>query len=270
MAKLWWLEKWTGDGASYEQRRCLVTECTSAADARAAVVADTTNAPGAIGAMTRNPIEIEETYPGAIYTATVRWSLFATSGNIANTLAKLVSWDMTGGSQHITQGIANISRTAVGTDTAVDAGGAINLDYEGNVNGTEINSTTFRFTAELVKAKSLVTPSYMSTLYALRDHTNSAAVSIDVYGSAWTFQQRELLFLGSCGQQIDDNNIRLQLYFGASPNGNVTVAGKTIAKKGWEYLWVHYRRDMAGTRVVQSPHTIFVDQVYLDGDFSVI
>ena len=43
-----------------------------------------------------------------------------------------------------------------------------------------------------------------------------------------------------------------------------------IAKKGWEYLWVRYTdvEDTTAKALVKRPAAVYIEKVYLDGDFA--
>jgi hypothetical protein len=81
----------------------------------------------------------------------------------------------------------------------------------------------------------------------------------------------ECLFLGASGTLRDSGeDWEITYSFAASPNRTgITVGSITsIAKKGWEYLWVEYGEATSNNRLIKVPVSVHVEQVYESGDFA--
>jgi len=183
-----------------------------------------------------------------------------------------ISFDTTGGTQHITQSLSTISRTGPVGDTAPDYKGAIGVTSEA-VEGCDVTVPVFNFTVTKVfAAGSLPNP---GTIFALTGSVNAAPFSVtdSKTGLTITLAAGECLFMGGrAGGQRGDGGVEFSYSFAGSPNktdiaiGNITVP----SKKGWEYLWVRYRdvKDDAAKMLVKRPFAAYVEKVYPDGAFA--
>jgi len=190
------------------------------------------------------------------------------------------SFDTTGGTQHITQAaqgdVISVSGNTVTTanperrfpPSAPMMNGAIGVDANG-VNGVDIVSPQLQWQEQYDVPNVYVTSSYIKGLAATTGTVNNGAFR--------GFAAGEVLFLGCSGtQEWDDNKGRgpwsLTYRFAASPN----VTNKTIGnisgvdKKGHEYLWVRYEDTVSNNSLIKQPSAVYVDKVYLDGDFSLL
>jgi len=175
------------------------------------------------------------------------------------------SFDIGGGTQHITQGLAHIE-TYVAAGAKPDYKGAINVSKQGGeltVEGVDIIMSAYAFSETHVLAAASVDDAYKNKLFALASHTNQAEFRGFAIG--------ECLFVNANGSSRGDGDYEITFNFLASPN----ITGRTIGdipgieKKGWEYLWVQYEdvKDAVANKVVKQPTAVFVEQVYYAGDF---
>jgi hypothetical protein len=169
-----------------------------------------------------------------------------------------ISFDSTGGTQHLTQSLQTVGR--YGPSASAQLGGAIGYDGE-NVAGVDITVPVWNWqeTHYLSEAQ-LNGPVY----YALTGMVNS-----DEFGG---YQPGEVLFMGASGQKRGrDGKWEVTFKFAASPNqSNLTIGNITgIGKKGWEYLWVQYGEDVDDTAKVKikKPVAVYVEKVYDEGPF---
>jgi hypothetical protein len=193
-------------------------------------------------------------------------------------LKRARSFDTTGGTQHITQAaqgsIVGVSGNAVTTasperrfpPSATMMDGAIGVDSHG-VNGVDIVSPQLQWQEQYDVPNAYITSTYIRGLAGITGTVNNASFR--------GFAAGEVLFLGCSGnQEWDDQKGRgpwsLTYRFAASQN----VTNKTIGsisgidKKGHEYLWVRYEDSVTSTDLVKKPKAVYVDKVYMDGDFS--
>jgi hypothetical protein len=185
-----------------------------------------------------------------------------------------LSFDTTGGTQHITQAKEHISTTCASGETAPDFQGAIGVTDD-SVEGCDVTVPVFSFSVTRYMAAASVTSEYVGKLFALTGKTNNASWSVTVTVGGvpltLTFNEGEALFLGASGSPRGDNTWEITGRFAASPNAtNLSIGGLTgIAKKGWEYLWVQYKdkKDTGAKCVLKKPKCVVVDRVYDSGSF---
>lgn len=184
----------------------------------------------------------------------------------------VVSFDTTGGTQHITCSKAgDTQRYAAAGVTARDFKGSIGVT-ESSVEGVDILAPALRITMQVRVAGGSITDAYVKDLARLTGKVNNAAFKGYAAG--------ELLFLGANGQQkVGAGDPTITYEFEASENvvgltytdyqgNNINVA----SKGGHEYLWVSFAdtEDAAAKTVTQRPHTVFVETVYESADFSLL
>ncbi len=193
-------------------------------------------------------------------------------------LKRARSFDTTGGTQHITQAaqgdIVGVSGNAITTasperrfpPSAPMMNGAIGVDSNG-VNGVDIVSPQLQWQESYDVPNAYITSAYIRGLAGITGTVNNASFR--------GFAAGEVLFLGCLGsQEWDDQKGRgpwsLTYRFVASQN----VTNKTIGsisgidKKGHEYLWVRYEDAVSSSSLIKQPKAVYVDKVYMDGDFS--
>lgn len=179
------------------------------------------------------------------------------------------SFDTSGGTQHITQSMQTISRTAAGGGTAPDHKGAIGVarTAEGlTVEGVDITVPVYSFSETHYIADASVDAAYKGKLFALTGKTNDASFK--------GLSAGECLFLGASGSKRGEEDWEITFHFAASPNRtDVAVGDITVpAVKGWEYLWVEYQEEVdsgaTAPQTVKRPINAYVERVYDEGDFS--
>jgi hypothetical protein len=180
------------------------------------------------------------------------------------------SFDTTGGTHKITQSLATIARyQRSSSDPAPELYGAIGWDGE-KVAGCEIIVPRLEFAITAFYTPGWMTWSKARDLARATGKTNSAA---------WLgFEEGELLYLGATGEgdiplrastQVQPTQVVFK--FAASENRtNITIGEMTgINKKGWEYLWVRYKKMLWETgKVYPVPIHAYVEKVYRDVAFA--
>lgn len=189
------------------------------------------------------------------------------------------SFDTSGGSQHITQALENVTvltgpsgQTTITTSgeskfpsTAPTFNGAIGVDGQ-SVNGVDIVVPALSWTETYDVPHQYITSGYIKAVAGLTGSTNKGAFR--------TFAAGEVLFMGCSGaQEWDDQRGNgpwtLSYKFVASPNvtgqriGDITG----ITKKGHQYLWVRYEDSVSSNELVKKPKAVYVNTVYREGDF---
>jgi hypothetical protein len=190
---------------------------------------------------------------------------YVSPNNKPNTNEKLFSFDTTGGTQKVTQSLSTVNKYAVGAGTAPDLKGAINVT-EDSVEGVDITVPNFAFSVTFYMPDAGVTDTYVGTLYALTGTVCNAAF----YGG----DEGEVLFLGASGSKRGRGDWEIAFKFAGSPNvTGLTVGAITgIDKKGWEYLWLRYEKNVSGSGadalVTNTAKYAYVEQVYHEMDLS--
>ena len=166
-----------------------------------------------------------------------------------------------GGTKHVSYALATAKYPA----TAPDMANAVNFDGK-QINGVDVQAPVFNFSETHVLPAANVTGAYKLALFNATGKVNS--------GSFKGFAQGEVLFLGASGSKRGDDDWEISFRFAASPNATgLTVAGITgIAKKGWEYLWVNWCKEVDGATNALKPKAqgVYVQQVYELANFSTL
>ncbi len=175
------------------------------------------------------------------------------------------SFDTGGGTQHVTSSLATVGRYAPAGKTAPDFKGAIGVTAD-SVDGVDITVPVYQFTETHYLPDTTVTPAYKATLFGLTGKVNNATFK--------GFEAGEVLFLGAAGAKRGGGDWEIAYRFAASPNvTNLTIGDITgINKRGWEYLWVRYAdsEDTVAKALVKKPIAVYVEQVYLYGNLSLL
>lgn len=198
------------------------------------------------------------------------------------------SFDTSGGSQHVTQALQNVTvitkdpvKAALSgqpvvsvTDngeskfpsTATSMNGAIGVDGQ-NVNGVDIVVPALSWTETYDVPHAYITAGYIKAVAGLTGSVNKSAFR--------TFAAGEVLFMGCSGaQEWDDQRgmgpWTLSYKFVASPNVTGQKIGDItgISKGGHEYLWVRYEDSVSSNELVKKPKAVYVNKVYREGDFA--
>lgn len=203
------------------------------------------------------------------------WTSFATYGPFNSSPTAGVedvgdfteAFDTGGGTTHITQSIATTASVAL-TGTAPDYDNAINVSKNGGnmtVNGTDKVTPVYNFSETHVLAEASVTTVYKGKIYALTGKVAN--------GSFKGTNKGECLFIGASGNRRNEDEWEITFNFAASPNEAAIQIGSivsTVAKEGWQYLWVEYGevKDDVSKTMVMRPIAAFVETVYEYGDFT--
>ena len=191
------------------------------------------------------------------------WEGIVHYGSAPQTDASVFSFDTGGGTQHVTQSLANVARYAPPSQTAPDCKGAIGVTADA-VEGVDITVPVYQFAETHYLADDVVTTAYKATLFALTGKVNSVVFKGFAIG--------ECLFLGASGAKRGAGDWEVAFRFAASPNVTGLVVGDItgIAKKGWEYLWVRYAdvEDETAKALVKRPIAAYIEQVYPYGDLN--
>jgi len=195
-----------------------------------------------------------------------------------------ITIDVGAASQRITQSLATIDSFAPPNETAPDYEGAINVSDD-RVEGVDIEFPVVTITVTRYVPDADVTQSYLNTLYGLSQTVNDSSITLrrkrfDADNNLVTrdmvqFDAGELKFDGfTQSYREEKNDWQFTYTFSASPNETGLVIGSIsgITKRGWDYMWVKYKQttDANAGALVKVPVAVYVEQVYKDGDFTLI
>lgn len=225
----------------------------------------------------RSEIRVSPTSPST-WIGTVRY---------AKSNAPIFAFDMSGGTQKLTNSIRtvnayagewqfipeyspapgetprpNLPTTRFVTTDAPNFKNAIAWDGE-TVNGCDVIVPVYNWSETWYLPGSMVTGAYKAKLFQLTGRINQNPFR--------DFQPGEVLFMGARGSRRGTEDWEINFAFAASQNDdNISVGDLAgIHKRGWDYLWVNYRKseDSEGARLIPVPSSVHVEQVYKEGDF---
>ena len=204
----------------------------------------------------------------------------AEDDNQTEPLKRSRSFDTSGGTQHITQALDNVTvlTSKTGTTTITSAGetrfgtnvpsmnGAIGVDGN-SVNGVDIIVPALSWTETYDVPHAYITNAYIKGVAGLTGSVNKSGFR--------SFAAGEVLFAGASGsQEWDDQKGNgpwsISFKFIASPNVTGQKIGDItgVSKKGHQYLWVRYEDAVSSDQLVKKPKAVYVNNVYREGDFS--
>lgn len=183
----------------------------------------------------------------------------------------VLSFDTTGGTEHITQAWTDSANPSAYVDgyategTAPDMKGAINANAD-SVQGVDITVPSFQFTETwLCPAAYLLsgTNPAIKTIYSMTGKVNSTKFRI--------FDIGEVLFLG-CRMDTSRSQTMVAVTFSFAARLNrldFEVGGiPHIYKYGWDYMWVEYETVSSSDVAVRKPRYVYVARVYEHADFT--
>ncbi len=183
-----------------------------------------------------------------------------------------LSFDTTGGTEHVTQSLATISSVGpVSGPAAPNYSQAINVTRD-SVGGVDRVAPKFEFTLTVPKVG--LSRSYVRDLARNTGKTNSAT---------WNgYAAGEVLFLGATGSAKPADGFVITYKFAVQENRtNVIIrpaddgisghAGEIkVDKKGWEYVWCAYKDTTSNNLLVQIPVAAYVEQIYRSFNFTTV
>lgn len=194
---------------------------------------------------------------GTVWTGTARYSLRDADTEL--------EWDTTGGTSRITTSLATITRVARAGFTAPNYLGAINV-REDRVEGTDITVPVYNFGKAITVDAATVNATFRANVYNLTGKVNSLSFQ--------GFAAGEVLFLGASARKRGLEKWRIEYRFAASPNAAALQIGGTasftVAKQGWDLLWVRFDDSLDSSRLVKIPTAAYVERVYPRADLNAL
>jgi hypothetical protein len=257
-------EKSTGDNGQTTLKYLIVgTEEYTKDEALAALNTQAPETDGTYYRQSRNVEPVGDPALSLMYKGTVTYAPRQSSDYAGSEELSAFSFDTTGGTIHITQSLSTVQKYGTAPNNYK---GAINVSRDGGnitVDGVDIVSPTYSFSETHYFAPEDVDNDYKGHIFSLTGKVNNATFKGLLAG--------ECLFLGASGSQRGTGNWEITFNFAGMPNRTgITVGDITsIAKKGWEYMWVEYSetKDSVTSALVKTPSAAYIEQVYEYGDF---
>lgn len=200
-------------------------------------------------------------------------------------LRRARSFDTTGQTQHVTRADSSGVSAGISPQMKFTSAGAVTINnndelytigWDGEqVHGVDIVAPGLKWTEQYDVPSHYVTSGYIKTTASITGTINSATFR--------GFAAGEVLFLGCSGQQQSDNQSgdgpwSLGYQFVALPNAGsgqtlpaLTVGScVNIEKRGHDYLWVKYSKQVDGTQLVPRADAVYVARVYRSSNFSLL
>lgn len=178
-----------------------------------------------------------------------------------------VSFDSTGGSQHITTSLETVDTFTVAGFTAPDHSGAINVTTSGP-EGTDIVAPALKLSVTGYLPAAIVDAAFWRNVKTLTGRMNDAPF--------FGFDRGEVQFLGMTGSKRGRGDWQVQAGFAIEENAaNLLIANGTITvtqKLGHDYLWVLFKQveDVAAHALAMQPKAAYVERILKFGDFSTL
>lgn len=157
------------------------------------------------------------------------------------------------------------TRYAAAGKTAPDFKNAINVTEQGP-QGLQVQVPAFSWQETHYLDYAYVSSAYIATLFALTGTENSAPFR--------NYATGESFFLGARGALARHDYWELTYRFAASPNASGLAVGDItgIDKRGWQYLWVKYRKaeDSAAKAMGAEPIGVYVEDVHETADHNLL
>ncbi len=170
-----------------------------------------------------------------------------------------MAWDTTGHSERIYQAFEETvyPSTEPNFDKAISVSGDA-------VEGIDVPRPGMKYSETwLLPSSTAFATNYINAVHDATATTNSATFR--------AFDPGEALFLGArCQWSGDAPFAQVTFEFDCRPNvDNYTVAGLSpFAKKGWEYVWLRYRDDVASNGLVKRVQAAHKDRVFEASNWS--
>lgn len=260
------------------------------ADDLAAKAAIAAEAPATYDNLTRGDARVRPLFVDAAANEGI-WECEVTYGNVALPFDYTISFDTTGGTQHVTQALLPESVNtykAPWLSVAANHHGAIGVTGSGDdttVEGVDVVAPVYRWTETHWQPDDVVTPAYREKLFVLTACFNNEFFREYLPG--------EVLFMGASGSKTGYSPLHggdtewWEISYGFAAQLTVGVVDERLnverpetitigeivveQKYGWDYLWVQYGRfkaTQAAAGIEIKPAAAFIERVYRPGDFS--
>lgn len=178
------------------------------------------------------------------------------------------TFDTTGGTKHITEGLSHTADYQPAGKNAIDHNGAIGVTEDGSVEGVDVIDHSFKW----VENRRLLLADFGWTYTDILDDM-TGKVNDEIFRNKPAFT---VVFEGATGSQSQKDPLFLEVAYNFAYSRSatgLTIGGITgIDKTGWDYLWVRYETADGGlaNKLTTIPRQVDVDRVYFTEDFSLL
>lgn len=180
-------------------------------------------------------------------------------------------FDTTGGTVHVTHSKESIMRYGISVSSETGAAAATNIpkhnqaigvDRSGDVAGTEIVIPAMKFNVHFRHPLGQITIAQAKFLHNLTGVVNSTPF--------FGWPAGEVLFLGARGSDGSAAEAEVSYSFAMSPNATGLTIGAvaSVAKKGWEYLWITYKDAVSANGKASQPEFVYIERLYDTADLA--
>ncbi len=205
-------------------------------------------------------VVVDEATHSGRWNCTVKYKTLDTVGTPINQSS--YAFDITGGTERITQSIQNVGNYAPPGKIAPNHKGAINANKD-RIEGAEVFARSYNFNETHILPNVLITNEYKGILFHLKASMNDKFFK--------GFDRGECAFIGATGARRGQGDWEINFKFSASPNRNNFTIGEILIteKLGWDFLWVKYssKVDSGSNTLVQIPASAHVERVLDFGNF---
>ena len=216
--------------------------------------------------MPRKSVAVAERLTDDSWKIEVRYGNDDASGGGSDDGESTVSFDCGGGSKHLNYAISDkIIKGDKKSGGAINWNGKAGSDME--ISGIDIPTAQLRETYTKMMSLSRITTSYKRKVAELVGKVNSSSFK------GWS--AGEVMFLGMSYSAPDSASQRVAVTFNflIQPNEkNVKVAGESVSKKGFEYVWAISKSvvDSATNMPKLEVEALYLATVCEEGNFSVL
>ena len=262
----------TQEGAETLDKQGRVTSCEikyliiDAGNKRDAMLAALADAPTTVDDCSRSGVRFEKYDGSGNLEVSVLYSNSDASGGGSDDGESTVSFDCGGGSKHLNYAISDkIIKGDKKSGGAINWNGKAGSDME--ISGIDIPTAQLRETYTKMMSLSRITTSYKRKVAELVGKVNSSSFK------GWS--AGEVMFLGMSYSAPDSASQRVAVTFNflIQPNEkNVKVAGESVSKKGFEYVWAISKSvvDSATNMPKLEVEALYLATVCEEGNFSVL
>jgi hypothetical protein len=180
-------------------------------------------------------------------------------------------FDTTGGTIHVTHSKESITRYGVGVAPELGSAAATNIpkhnqaigvNSNSEAEGTEVIIPAMKLNVHFRHPLGFLTIAQAKFLHNLTGKVNSTPF--------FGFPAGEVLFLGARGGDGSAAEVSISYSFAMSANATgLTIGGITsVAKKGWEYLWIKYTPAVSANDKATQPQYAYVERLYDTADLA--
>ena len=213
------------------------------------------------------PSEVEGLPLGQVVVTAVDWKVW--EATLTYTYRELERVDSTwsfnaaGANTHINHSLGTVRAYALKSGRAApNFFGAINVTKD-DVQGLDVMVPQMTFSETHKYDPATVNTGFLKKIHDYTGHVNT--------GMFRNFASGEVLFTGASGS-YNDTLVTVTFNFQVGKNIDLNVAGTTVSKGAFQYMWVYYEEaeDASSETIVKEPVAAYVERIYPNVQFSLL